>query len=368
MVRVRWRGVLQALLAVVCVGGGLGLVLSWLATWISPADFWMPALLGLAFPVSVLSNLILLVVLLLFRSRWSLVPLAALLLTVPLHYRYFQFRFGGGEPPAASDSVLRVLSYNVNLFRLYSWSESSPTFEAIDSVCRSLSADVICFQEFYTHDSKFNPVSAPGRFLDTGHIYYLSHNSGGGHYGLAIFSRHPIVSSGELLFEESANATIFVDVAVGKDTLRVYNNHLQSFRLDRDNLAFLRSPRLEGEGETYREVRSLARRLRWALRKRAVQVDNVRAHIEASPYPVIVTGDFNDSPISYTYSRMRGGTLEDAFCEAGQGFGVTYNGLFPSFRIDYILYSPLRFTLTDFQVQKIDYSDHYPIVGDFLIR
>ena len=96
---------------------------------------------------------------------------------------------------------------------------------------------------------------------------------------------------------------------------------------------------------------------------RSLQADRVKQHITTSPYPVIVAGDFNDTPVSYTYRKMRRG-LRDAFVEAGYGAGFTYRGKYPPNRIDYILYNE-EIECNDFDIVKARYSDHYPIIAYF---
>ena len=93
---------------------------------------------------------------------------------------------------------------------------------------------------------------------------------------------------------------------------------------------------------------------------RANQVDILKRNIDHSPYPVIICGDFNDTPASYTYHEMTAG-FHDSFCKAGTGFlGSTYAGNFPSFRIDYILYDD-AFTASNYSKNSINFSDHYPV-------
>ncbi|MFH0999552.1 MAG: endonuclease/exonuclease/phosphatase family protein, partial [Bacteroidota bacterium] len=91
----------------------------------------------------------------------------------------------------------------------------------------------------------------------------------------------------------------------------------------------------------------------------------ISEHIKQSPYPVIVCGDFNDTPVSYTYHKMRG-QLTDAFINAGNGFGNTYERKIASFRIDYIFHSP-EFDSKNFKVPHLLYSDHFPVVCDIEI-
>jgi endonuclease/exonuclease/phosphatase (EEP) superfamily protein YafD len=110
-------------------------------------------------------------------------------------------------------------------------------------------------------------------------------------------------------------------------------------------------------------ITGIYRSLTQGFASRALQVDRVRRHMESSPYPVIVAGDFNDTPVSYTYRRMRHG-LRDAFVEAGYGAGFTYRGKYPPNRIDFILYND-EIRCTDFDIVKVRYSDHYPIIAYF---
>ena len=99
--------------------------------------------------------------------------------------------------------------------------------------------------------------------------------------------------------------------------------------------------------------------------QRAYQVDMLSEHIESSNYPVIVCGDFNDTPVSYTYRKLKSG-LKDAFITAGTGLGTTYRGLVPYMRIDYIMHSG-EFRAKHFQIRKVEWSDHYPVVTQFTI-
>ena len=93
---------------------------------------------------------------------------------------------------------------------------------------------------------------------------------------------------------------------------------------------------------------------------RSRQVDELSAHINSSPYPVIICGDFNDPPYSYAYSRISQ-YLQDTFLEKGKGFGISYNGSFIPYRIDYILHSNY-FECLKYSMVRKKLSDHYPIV------
>jgi endonuclease/exonuclease/phosphatase (EEP) superfamily protein YafD len=111
------------------------------------------------------------------------------------------------------------------------------------------------------------------------------------------------------------------------------------------------------------EVKVISVKMRDAYIKRALQADQLARHIRESPYPVIVCGDFNDTPFSYTYYKVRN-HLKDAFVESGSGFGSTYHDNFPPIRIDYIFYSPSMKSLL-FRDDKKGGSDHFPVISEF---
>jgi endonuclease/exonuclease/phosphatase (EEP) superfamily protein YafD len=153
---------------------------------------------------------------------------------------------------------------------------------------------------------------------------------------------------------------------VGYDTIRVYNNHLQSIYFNSANYSFLDSLKIRYNNDQLEEIRDISFRLRYAFMKRAEQADLIAAHIANCPYRVIVCGDFNDTPVSYVYYRLNDGMV-DSFTRAGWGTGRTYIGKFPSFRIDYILHSE-EFESLFFTRKKVRVSDHFPIISYLQIK
>ena len=92
----------------------------------------------------------------------------------------------------------------------------------------------------------------------------------------------------------------------------------------------------------------------------------LKEHTEESPHPYIIAGDFNDTPISYTVKTISRG-MNNSFREMGSGFGVTYNGAFPNFQIDYIFTSP-EFTVKNYLIINKKLSDHYPVRTDLELK
>jgi endonuclease/exonuclease/phosphatase family metal-dependent hydrolase len=123
---------------------------------------------------------------------------------------------------------------------------------------------------------------------------------------------------------------------------------------------------LDFNSKRFTEAKNISGRLKKAFIKRARQVDELNAYIRLSPYPVIICGDFNDTPVSYSYQKVRG-DLEDSFMSSGTGIGNTYRGNFPSYRIDFIFHSKV-ITSTVYKTHQIDYSDHYPVSCELSLK
>lgn len=352
------RKLIKIALHFLTILSGLALLFAYLSVYINPEVFWILGMVGLAYPVLLLINISFLVYWIVRWRREFLIPLLAILIGISHFSSFFQFSFG--KKFTADDNDIKIISYNVNLFQLFSWSKQPPTHNQIFDFIKDENFDIICLQEFYTVNEKFNERQAKSILKANLHMGYITKRAKSS-YGLATFSKYPIVNSGEIKFENSANASIFTDIAVGDDTIRVYNSHLQSLRLKERNINFLLNLNQHRDMQRMDEIKDISFRFRDAVRKRAEQVEIVTKHMLSSPYPVIVCGDFNESPISYNYRKMTR-NLNDAFIEAGTGVGHTYKGFFPSFRIDYILYNQ-KFKATSYSSPRLEFSDHYPVVA-----
>ena len=102
-----------------------------------------------------------------------------------------------------------------------------------------------------------------------------------------------------------------------------------------------------------------------AFKQRGIQIGELKSFIENSPYPIILAGDFNDTPSSFAYQQMNE-ILDDTFIKRGKGIGPTYNGTIPLLRIDYIFIDK-KFSCTNYQKNNNPNSDHFPIIADIVI-
>jgi endonuclease/exonuclease/phosphatase family metal-dependent hydrolase len=163
----------------------------------------------------------------------------------------------------------------------------------------------------------------------------------------------------------AAESLIYADVNFNGKKVRVFTTHLQSVLFKRKEFQSIEILKNTEEGDKVDASKSLVRKLRTGYRFRADQAEAVRVHADASPYPEVVCGDFNDVPNSYTYFKIRG-NRKDAFVEKGWGLGRTFQNISPTLRIDYILTDP-ALEVVGFKRFLVPYSDHFPQVVDLKI-
>ncbi len=340
------------------------LLLSYLSVYINPATNPLPALFGLAYPYIAAANL-LMVGIWTASMRWYALISAVALVAGFSHINNF-IRFAGHS--GAEPQHLKFMSYNIRYFNYYETDESD-SYGKMTALLRKEDPDILCLQEYFVRgDPAAGERKLKERMGGRRHTHFKLVKSGNSiRYGIATISRYPVIARGDIIHPGTASLTIYTDIVVESDTFRVYNNHLQSFHLNAiEGNIFNEIADEQKRGVAMKKVKTIYRSLMRGFSSRALQVDRVRRHIETSPYPVIVAGDFNDTPVSYTYRIMRRG-LRDAFVDAGYGAGFTYRGNYPANRIDYILYGDC-FECTDFDVLRVKYSDHYPIVATFRQR
>jgi len=330
-----------------------------LSQWISPEIAWPLAFFGLVFPLILLVQVVFLVIFLLLRSKAVVLPILVLMAGwTPLEHT---FQLSGKKPNTQSDEKhVKVMTYNVRLFDFFEWSGKKNLADGIFTVIKEQHPDILCLQEFLVQDPGKMPISRIERelsFLPYNHIEY-NYTMQARKHGLAIFSKYPIVATGHEHFAGSRNMFIFADLRIGKDTIRVYNNHLESIHFERDEFELIDTK--EDESRITREkISEIVRRMESAYKKRSVQAKIVREHINKSEYPVIVCGDFNDTPVSYTTSKIRKG-LFDSFRSGGNGLGITFPNMMVPLRIDYILHSK-EMVSSGYSIGKGKYSDHRPV-------
>lgn len=347
------------LLVALTVAMALGLVLAYLSTGVSPNRNWWLAFFGLMAPFLFLGNFILLLCWIVRWRWWFAVPCLVLLCGIGHLRALMQFRLKKeySEQVTEVGRPISVMTYNIHGFR-YRQQGYNRNVDSIAAYVRRVRPDVICFQEFQTA-SRADQRRIDSLLRAWPHREFNDASAGRAGVGTAVFSKFPIVAIRKLRFDNPGNSSsMYVDLLLdGGDTVRVFNNHLQSTQIDANIQQ--RVEQLDVGGDTRQFVRRVGSNLRSNYKRRAVQVDTISELIARSPHPVVVVGDFNDTPVSYTYRHMRGGLL-DPFIEVGGGWAYTYNRLFSMLRIDYVFCSE-DFTPVIYRSDNLPWSDHNPV-------
>jgi endonuclease/exonuclease/phosphatase family metal-dependent hydrolase len=335
------------------------LLLSYLAVVISPGVFALPAFFGLAYPYLLLINIIFVIVWAMLLKFEALISLVIIALGFNHFSNYIQLTRGSVD----KINTYKILSYNVRLFNYFEYNNGTTSEKRVINFIKSQKPDIICLQEFFLSG---NPAQEEASILaDLGGKYFshmkVSVSGKNRYYGIITLSKFPIVGKGEIVHKGSSSRSIYTDILIQKDTIRVFNNHLQSFRLKRMERSFIEE--ITSSDDKQNEMKSISVSLKKGFVNRALQAQVLKEKVNKSPYPVLVVGDFNDTPVSYSYRKIRKG-LHDSFVTSGYGAGFTYKGNYPPNRIDYILYDN-SFINSYFEIIKVRYSDHYPIVAYF---
>lgn len=350
------------------VVAGTSLFLAYLANYINPAKFWIIAFFGLAYPFLLILNLSF-AIFWSWRKKWfALISLGIILLGWNDIARYFQLRLL--KPEFNYQNKMKLLTFNVRLFNYYHWEKGRNVSDSIMEYMIRQNPGVICIQEFVVRNDRpgqtLNDINR--KFYQYPYRYFMptEQNGHGMEYGIATYSKYPIVNKGNVPFPKSYNACIYTDILFDYDTIRIYNVHLQSIRLVKNNYNFMDSLMFDFNKTRMYEVRDISERLKTAFIRRSEQVNRVKEHLNKTKYPIILCGDFNDTPVSYTYQQLIG-DMKDAFEGSGHGIGNTYRGNFPSFRIDYIFHSD-QLVSGRYHSDHIKLSDHYPVECELALK
>ncbi|WP_196893415.1 endonuclease/exonuclease/phosphatase family protein [Aureivirga marina] len=315
---------------------GVVLLISYLLPFINPIHFAAISAFSLAVPVLISVNLLFMIYWLIRLKKQVILPVLLFLVGLPIFPSFFKMR---KKEFVKKETSIDVMSYNVRMFNLYKWIPEEGIDKKIANFINEENPDIICFQEYHP-DKNIH--------LDYPYQYVQIHNKKN-NFGQAIFSKHRIINKGVLNFENTNNDAIFADIKIDTTILRVYNIHLESLKIN---------PSKENFGQ--KDGKRLHNRVANAFERQGAQALKVLNHEKGSPYKTILCGDFNNTPFSWVYYKLKG-AKKDAFIEAGKGFGRTFNYPFPV-RIDFILVDE-TYEVDEFEVYPLDYSDHFPITA-----
>ena len=329
----------------------LAMTATYFFVYIPPDSFWYASVFAIGYPYLLWINLGFVIFWAFFKPRYLFLSLVIVLAGWNYISRYVQLNGKNSR-----ETGTKVLSYNIRHFSELGEDMARETSDSIISFLKKEQPQIICLQEALLRTNHiFNLPKLVSEFDFIEHYHYASTAYFG---GIVTLTKYPIINMGEIRFENSGNMAIFTDVVIRQDTLRIFNLHLQSFQIDPNRYNVLESPGIS-ESEDIREMREMGGKFKRASMRRAEQARIIQENIKWSPYPVLVCGDFNDTPFSYTYRKVRE-KLKDAFVESGKGLGNTYIGNLPSFRIDFIIHDQ-EYDSYNYKESHIPYSDHLPV-------
>ncbi|MBK5192906.1 MAG: endonuclease/exonuclease/phosphatase family protein [Flavobacteriaceae bacterium] len=316
-----------------------GLLISYLLPYVPPKTFPLLSVLSLGVPLLIISNLLFLVFWAIRFKRQLLLSLIVLL--IGYNHVFSLFQFSGNTEEISAES-LSVMSYNVRMFNSYNWSKDKKIPEKMTDFVTEKNPDILLTQEHYIGDGKM--------FRDFPYNFVFSKDKNS-EFGSAIFSKYPIIKKHSVGFpEDGNNNAIFVDIVKDKDTLRIFNVHFQSLNI---------KPEIKDlqEGNS----RKLIGRIGYGFKLQQNQAEMLMKEVERSPYKTLIIGDFNNTAFSYIYQLVKGIRFNDAFLEAGTGFGKSFNLSYFPLRIDFFMIDK-SIEIESFEVIPVEYSDHFPLL------
>ena len=328
-------------------------------------DHWFVGFMMMSLPIVMILCAIIALMWLFIRPSRMLLPLVVLLIGYPFIRRTYSF-----HTAKESDKSLSVLDYNVFGFYHNSYPFNKDKTKASVTYVSETNADIKCFQEFssMSNEKDFRVFEA----ITKENPYYVINSIYGTHriFSLAIFSKYPIIHEEKSLFgqepgKDNGNGYLLADIAMEKDTIRVINLQLQSMGIRVKRV--VEEVKEKSYSQAKDETKSILSSLKTGFVNHAEEIEQIERLIDESPFPVIVCGDFNETPYGNAYGHIRD-RMKNAFEEAGNGFGFTLNRSPRFVRIDNQFCSE-SIEVLDFQTHDhIKSSDHYPVFAKYKIR
>lgn len=342
--------------------------------YINQTSFWFVNLFALALPFLAAAQFCFFFIWLFLKSKWKWLPVATILLSWKFLASFYTFSTKTPDKTRKDKAqTMRVVSWNVKMFNIPFYKTFLDT--SMVKKIKELDADILSLQEvMYAKDIK-DPLSLDSISKQLGYPYYAAgfedetfrpYESFFTYCGV-VFSKYPVTAVKTIKATNENNSDfLYADIKVKNDTLRVFSFHLQSLFFTLEDYRSLSDVRKGKVENALPGGKAILKKMRAAYSRRALQVKNILPEIDNSPYPVLVCGDFNDVPASYTYQKLSDHLL-DAQCEAGKGIGRSFKFISPTLRIDYIL-SDKRLKPVNVFIDRNPASDHFPLTADFKLK
>ena len=342
-------------------------VFALLAPIVPSTKFVFFSYFGLAFPVLIIIQIVF-VLFWLFRRKWLfLLSLSVLVLSLPAINNTFTFPFHAKPNIDKNKPIIKLLSYNISIFN------SEKSYDEIMNFITETNADVVCLQEFgfYNKNSRLSAPEILAQFRKLypyRHLWYKN-QSGRVSWGVATFSKYPIIQKQKVEYTSNYNVSIYSDIALGQDTVRLFNNHLESNKFTMGDVKQYKSLTENPNRKNLLNITELfSTKLNSAYRIRAIQAETVANEVKKAPYNVIVCGDFNDVPQSYTYRTIQQQGLCDVTTATNWGYNHTFHTNRMLVNIYHVLVSKNTITPIDTKIIKQPFFDHYPVITEWQVK
>ncbi|NOT35939.1 MAG: endonuclease/exonuclease/phosphatase family protein [Saprospiraceae bacterium] len=331
---------------------GILCVIMYLIEGLNPEKFWIFSISSLIIPISFIINFFLIGFWVLIHWRYAWLPLVIILTGYFQLNKLVSFKSLNDAEQCSNDKAIKVMSFN--LYGLKNLKDTlGLNFQKNKSqfltFLRKNNPDVLCVQE---NNLFSDDVISKSDLFPYVH-YILNH-------GAAIYSKFPMLDQGNIDFGTNTNSCLWADILIEGRRIRTYSMHLQSNSITKQ-VGLLKEDDDTQNIEKLNVVKQMLRKFRRMSVRRAKQADLVRDHAVKSLYPVILAGDFNDTPFSYVYKVLTEGR-NDSFLKRGNGFGATLVSILPGLRIDYVLADAKKIEFCSHKVLQTEFSDHNPVV------
>lgn len=332
------------------LGFAVALLLAYLAPKVDPSLTWTIAFFGLFYPIILIINFLFIIFWILKVPKYALISLICVLLGWSQVKGFIGFN---SQKIEHSDNAISLMTYNISN-ALYGYDKNVDQRKIkkgnfVGFLEKYKNVDIFCIQEVgdYARDILKNAFPK--------HQMHFKNDK-----GAVILSEFPIVDKGEIDFGTITNSCLWADIRINKEIVRVYSFHLQSNQISRDADKFTIQPELNQKQAWY-DIKGMLRKYKNRHLQRTRQIEKIATHIQKSPHKVILAGDLNDPPQSYTYNVLSK-YGKDAFRERGMGIGTTYAGRIPLLRIDYVFVDN-SMNVATFDIIKDNFSDHYGLLS-----
>lgn len=329
----------------------------------TPSTFiWINGFLGLAMPYLLAFEILFLFFWLIAKPFMALASAITIIVGWKTLFVLIGWHPGIAFPKVKKENTLRIINWNVRGFNGIQPNRTMKLrTQDIAYSIQKWNPDIICMQEYNTNERK-GDIANHAQYFEKNYPYsFFSKDyqtvQAAYYSGCIIYSKYKIIHAERIAFTNK-ESIIAATILKGDDTIQVYTTHLASYRFKQNDF--------EAIDDATKNKWGVFQKMKHAFEERSVQAETVHEQISKSPYPAIISGDFNDVPTSYTYRKIATG-WKDAFLEKGFGVGVTFLGLSPTLRIDYILANQSWEVKAWEQIDE-NLSDHHMLMADLLLK